>query len=399
MSSPVFKGVFVDGGDNFCQNVTEIVGIDFSGRGYGMEVWDVVIRLYPAYRLVVWLFYGVLCYGFLFKGVFEVFVVLASYLLVASLSFRIRNRYFEAIALAIDVALSFYFSLALHVPVLILFTLPPLFASLFLAGSFSWLILAEAIVADVFLVRPWYLAVVSHCSIFLASVLSFRRVEAERIRREKERLEREFREKLEIARRLSMEFAHEVRNPLMNISAAVQMIKRKGISEDAKKWFAVIEEEIRRASDLATEFLSLEGRKDTCEVIEVCAFLRELADAEVYSGKVEVFCEEPVFVFANRKELQKAFLNMLRNSFEAGADRVWFEVFKDDEEVVVRVRDNGSGIEPELWDRVFLPFFTTKPGGTGLGLAVVKSVVERHRGRVMITDKNTIEVRLPLSHV
>jgi two-component system sensor histidine kinase FlrB len=105
----------------------------------------------------------------------------------------------------------------------------------------------------------------------------------------------------------------------------------------------------------------------------------------------------------NRQALVGAILNLANNAFQAAgpAARVRVLARQADSKAIISVSDNGPGIDAPLRDRLFEPFFTTRSAGTGLGLAVVQSVVEAHGGSVDVTSDGrtgaTFNIRLPLA--
>ena len=96
-----------------------------------------------------------------------------------------------------------------------------------------------------------------------------------------------------------------------------------------------------------------------------------------------------VIAFADGQKLRQVFTNIMKNALEAvdprrSEGRVEVNLFADGERVTVEVADNGVGISAGDRDRIFLPFFTTKPSGTGLGLSIVKKIVDLHGGEVVV---------------
>jgi signal transduction histidine kinase len=123
-----------------------------------------------------------------------------------------------------------------------------------------------------------------------------------------------------------------------------------------------------------------------------------MADTHALKGDVELRVDIPEAlrpIQGDSAQLRQIFTNFLTNAFEAmnGAGRVEITaVAQDGDEetgpehggptVVITVSDNGPGIPPEVTDRIFSPFFTTKPQGSGLGLAIVRKIVDAHDGRI-----------------
>jgi signal transduction histidine kinase len=100
--------------------------------------------------------------------------------------------------------------------------------------------------------------------------------------------------------------------------------------------------------------------------------------------------------------MQAAVVNLLRNASDAieGQGEVWVATSRHDDEVVIRVTDTGKGIPPEVQDRVFEPYFSTKKAGTGLGLPTTRRIVEEHGGTLGFSSEpgkgTQFAIHLPL---
>ena len=106
---------------------------------------------------------------------------------------------------------------------------------------------------------------------------------------------------------------------------------------------------------------------------------------------------------ADPQQLKQVFLNLLLNSLQSmnGAGQLNLTTSPKDGELFIALEDTGSGIAPENLNRLGEPFFSTKPTGTGLGLAVVQSIVREHQGKFQITSQlgqgTRVEIRIPLA--
>ena len=96
--------------------------------------------------------------------------------------------------------------------------------------------------------------------------------------------------------------------------------------------------------------------------------------------------EPPMEIIGSSTALASAVNNLINNAVEAGATQVLLDVRKDARQVTLKIADNGSGMSQELTAKSFEPFYTTKSNGTGLGLAVVRSVVEAHQGQIGVVS-------------
>jgi signal transduction histidine kinase len=90
-------------------------------------------------------------------------------------------------------------------------------------------------------------------------------------------------------------------------------------------------------------------------------------------------------------EIRQCILNFVRNSYEATGDEglVMLKTYVDGEKVVLEVKDNGTGILPEVYEKLGIPFVTTKPQGTGLGIPVCYRVAERHNAEIHVETSST----------
>ena len=102
--------------------------------------------------------------------------------------------------------------------------------------------------------------------------------------------------------------------------------------------------------------------------------------------------DEPLEWFADRAQMEQVFLNLLKNACEACAEKSNPEIIvaaqREGNELVFTVRDNGIGVLPEVIDRVFVPFFTTKPSGSGIGLSICKQIITLHGGHISVESEN-----------
>jgi two-component system sensor kinase FixL len=195
--------------------------------------------------------------------------------------------------------------------------------------------------------------------------------------------------------------AHEVNQPLYSIlnfaKASGNLLAGAGEPNvgDLRQW----NEEIMRAAARAGQILSrlrsfarrVEPRRSLVDVGEVVGQAVELAAFENRGREVAVEIDsspEVLFVRAHRVQIQQVLLNLLRNAHEAAeqggaaAPQVRIRTCRSGESVEVSVADNGPGLLPEEDSRIFEPFVTTKADGLGMGLAISKTIVEAHGGRL-----------------
>ncbi|MBZ5496572.1 MAG: PAS domain-containing protein [Acidobacteriia bacterium] len=244
--------------------------------------------------------------------------------------------------------------------------------------------------------------------------------------REVMRMERQMRtaERLSALGTLAAAMAHEIRNPLEAMNLNLVLLERKlaGLKpsaqegEQAGRYMKILESEISRLAGIVENFLSFARPSDppTSEV-RLDVIFRQIVDLlanQAQSRKVglDLSIQGSPVVVGSEDQLKQAFLNLVINSLEAmprgGALRIRVEPSRQQgsgvaaDLAVVRIQDTGVGIPQEQLTRLFDPFFTTRPRGTGLGLTIVHRVIHEHNGRIHVAsvpgEGSTFTVELPL---
>ena len=148
---------------------------------------------------------------------------------------------------------------------------------------------------------------------------------------------------------------------------------------------------IRRVHDFVRKS---EPKRAPCQLEEVIEDCLGFIEPEARKRHVRLECDTPPLppVLADRLMLEQVLLNLMRNGMEAmantpsGAQVLRLGAQVSPEELRISVSDNGSGIAPEIRDKLFIAFFTTKPEGMGVGLSICRSIIEFHRGRLWAED-------------
>jgi len=214
--------------------------------------------------------------------------------------------------------------------------------------------------------------------------------------------------------------AHEVRNPLVGVRAAAQLMEREpGFPPSLQEFIGIIIREVDRLNRLVGDLLAFAGsrplRIQSCNVNQVVEEALSLEESTLQAGGITVLRRyDPAVpsVAADPERLLQVFLNLIRNGAEAmlgGAGelrlRTRFERVAPQcggrAAAVVEIGDRGPGILPDIQAQVFNPFFTTKVGGTGLGLPISLRIVEEHGGAIEVQSEvgqgTTFRVLLPIT--
>jgi signal transduction histidine kinase len=179
---------------------------------------------------------------------------------------------------------------------------------------------------------------------------------------------------------LANSLAHEIRNPLNALSLNLNLLKKYvGESEQASKQLEAAQKEVARLDELLSGFLRFARPKDARpRKLRLAAALGELEtfiapEAKKRGVRLELAVKNGIEAETDGNLLKQSLLNILLNSFETGASRVTLSAAEENGEIVITVVDDGPGFaEP---DRVFEPFYSTKPEGTGLGLPTSRAII------------------------
>ncbi|MFO7556284.1 MAG: ATP-binding protein [Desulfobacterales bacterium] len=207
--------------------------------------------------------------------------------------------------------------------------------------------------------------------------------------------------------------SHEIRNPLGIIKSSSELLKKKMADCDPSSSIPnIIIEESARLNNIITDFLNFAKPKSpnftACKIEEILekniSFLAPQIEKEGYIVKKHYDDELPE-ISADSDMLYQAFLNVLINSMQAMPEGgiIQVKVCSVDSTVTVFFEDEGEGIPEDLLEKIWDPFFTTKAKGTGLGLGIVKNIIQSHEGSVNLVNKPDVgacvTVVLPINQV
>jgi len=226
------------------------------------------------------------------------------------------------------------------------------------------------------------------------------------IRRSRDRIV--YLEKVSAWQGMAQRLAHEIKNPLTPIQLAVQELHRSYRGDDDSfkdkldDSLEIVEEEVgtlRRLVETFAEFAKMPPVQ--AEPVELNAYLADLLKHNPHlAGRVKFIPGPAQQVQLDRVMMGRAIINLINNGLEASPEHQQVELTSETGQgwVTVRVADSGQGLSVEARERLFQPYFTTKPQGTGLGLAIVKKIVLQHGGEITVTDRNphgtVFEIRL-----
>lgn len=217
-------------------------------------------------------------------------------------------------------------------------------------------------------------------------------------------------------REMAKQVAHEIKNPLTPMKLSVQHLQRTykdhapDMDEKMERLTKTIIEQIDTLSSIATEFSNFAKMPK--------ANLENVNIDEVVTNAIHLFktdeniqlnyeCKIPkdTSVLADKEQLLRVFNNLIKNAIQATDEqenrRINILLEQEQQKIIVSITDNGCGISDEVIDKIFMPNFTTKTAGMGLGLAMVKSIVESIEGKIWFeTEQNkgtTFFVSIPVA--
>lgn len=204
-------------------------------------------------------------------------------------------------------------------------------------------------------------------------------------------------EKMAAVGQLAAGIAHEIRNPLASISGSVELLQSDSSrTEDEKKLMNIVIREIDRLNKLITEFLDYARPQDVrLSEIDLSQLVLEMIhDLSYLPGfdKIELVqnITPHIKVQGHRDKLKQAFLNIFMNAIQAlekkPLQKMIVSLSVTEGKIVLTIEDTGVGIDPKIIKKIFEPFLTTKSKGTGLGLAVVHSILSAHSANIDVTS-------------
>lgn len=198
-------------------------------------------------------------------------------------------------------------------------------------------------------------------------------------------------------REMAKQIAHEIKNPLTPMKLSVQLLQRswKDNKEDFEKRLQNVSltliEQIDTLSSIASEFSAFAKMpKPHDEEVDISAKLRTVIQLFENTKNISITTNfhqnDSVKIFADKEQLSRVFINIIKNGIQSIPEGVQGKIFVEvktyGNNVKVTIEDNGSGIPDDRKDKLFQPSFTTKTKGMGMGLAIVKNIINNANGEI-----------------
>jgi PAS domain S-box-containing protein len=205
--------------------------------------------------------------------------------------------------------------------------------------------------------------------------------------------------------------AHEIRNPLANIHASAQYCQKKNRSEDQlKKHLDIILRNSERADRVIKDLLDFARPRDLSfmlgdvgEIIDKACNLTEAKRSEYHVRLERKYAKDLPQILIDKMSMEQVFVNFILNALDAmkKGGGLSITVNAEGEELVITFADTGEGIQSQDLEKIFNPFYTTKPDGIGLGLSVTHRIIQAHKGKIdvesQVNEGTKVTVRLPIS--
>lgn len=207
-------------------------------------------------------------------------------------------------------------------------------------------------------------------------------------------------EKLALMGQMGAGIVHETRNFLTTIKGRCQLIDMATNDENIRKHSHKINQDVEEVNRIISEFLFLSKPRET-ELTEISIFdlfqsIKGMVETSslVRGVNLEVrMCDEDRYMLCDESQLKQVILNICKNGIDAMHDMrdakliVETEFNEEANELYIRIKDNGKGIDKENLEKIGTPFFTTKTTGTGLGLSVCYKIIKEHGGRIDVESE------------
>jgi two-component system nitrogen regulation sensor histidine kinase NtrY len=215
-------------------------------------------------------------------------------------------------------------------------------------------------------------------------------------------------------REMARQVAHEIKNPLTPMKLSIQYLQKAinnnqpNVKELSSNVASTLVEQIDHLAKIAADFSQFANIGNTnitrFDLHDVISSLKDLYGPQQHVNINWRPVNDKLFVLADKTQMNRLFTNLLTNAVEACKQvescRIDIDEKREWNTVVISIKDNGEGIPPETQERIFIPNFTTKSSGTGLGLAMCKGIVEQAHGRIWFETEQgkgtTFFVELPV---
>ncbi|WP_166245492.1 ATP-binding protein [Paenibacillus turpanensis] len=218
-------------------------------------------------------------------------------------------------------------------------------------------------------------------------------------------------EKLSVVGQMAAGIAHEIRNPITTLKGFLKLMHAK--NEYNPEYYQIMDSEFDRIESIIQELLTFSKPQSSYyenhDIKELVQQVVQLMQPQAIFKNISIntaWDESTLPIWCIEHQLKQVFINLIKNAIEALDDggEIRIDVVVQEGEAVIRVKDNGLGIPPEVLAKMGEPFYSTKEKGTGLGLMVTFNIIRNnHNGHIYVESKTnegtTFTIKLPLENV
>nr|WP_309101225.1 HAMP domain-containing sensor histidine kinase [Fredinandcohnia onubensis] len=215
---------------------------------------------------------------------------------------------------------------------------------------------------------------------------------------------------MNVVSQLAASVAHEVRNPLTTVNGFLQLIIRDdNITDKQRNYIDITLSELNRAQSIINDYLSLaKPNNSNTQLVNISEELSKTVElmtsyTNIQSIEVETYIEDSLYINGNKDEIKQVLINIIKNAIEAiGNDGLLqIDAFAKDQDIFVKITDNGPGMTKEQLSKIGTPFYSTKDKGTGVGLTICFQIIEQLKGSIDVESTvgkgTSFLIKLPTS--
>ncbi|MCX8092554.1 MAG: HAMP domain-containing histidine kinase [Candidatus Goldbacteria bacterium] len=203
---------------------------------------------------------------------------------------------------------------------------------------------------------------------------------------------------------IAMGLAHEIKNPITAAYNLIELLEKKPDDKKNIERIKEIKQEIIRLNLITDKFIQF-AREDTLskEKIQLKSFFNNILmqfDVNIKINYENI--NDSQLLEIDTILMERAIKNLIKNSKEAGANKIDITITKNEKFLLISIIDDAELIPENIKDKIFLPFFTTKQTGMGIGLAITKNIIEKHNGKIEykpFENKNRFEIIIPIEKI
>lgn len=195
--------------------------------------------------------------------------------------------------------------------------------------------------------------------------------------------------------------SHEIKNPLIVIKGYLEIINKKDFIKSKR----ALSNEVDYALNILNDFKDLNHLKINKESFIINDIIKDLKYEIIpfYSDKYikcRCICDSDLKIYADKKRIKQVLINIVKNSIESIDEngKINIHAYLKNKDIIIKIKDNGKGMDKDTLDNLFTPFYTKKDCGTGLGLCISKEIIKAHNGTIEYFSEinNYTEVKIVL---